>query len=79
MVVSRSIERMGMQNVLLRDCWWDEVAREEVRFVEHDSPLLKGPPETAEDDLPNWVGQVTRQTPCKEKVQKNDGYYLVDT
>jgi len=61
------MERIEMQNVLLRDCWWKGVAREEVRTVEYDSPLLKGPPETAEDDLPGGSGEVYQQSPCKEQ------------
>lgn len=32
------------------------------RFVEHDIPQRKGPPESG-DDLPNYVGRVTRRSP----------------
>jgi hypothetical protein len=57
--LNRSTERMGMQNVLVNKRWGEGAAGaervrqllEEERFVEHNSPLHTGPPETAEDDL----------------------------
>jgi hypothetical protein len=68
--VNRSMERVGMKNVLLTECWGEGVASaerlrsrlllEEEQFVEQGIPLCKLTPESG-DDLPNWVGQVTRQ------------------
>jgi hypothetical protein len=78
-----------MQNVLLRDCWWEGVARakrprsrlflEEVRLVEHDIPLHAGPPETAEDNLFSGLREGPGQSSHKEQEQKNDGYSMLST
>ena len=65
---------MRMLNVWLRECWGKGAAcaertrfwllLEEERSVEHGIPYRIGYPET-DDDLPGWVGQVTRRSLCK--------------
>lgn len=63
--MNRSMERIGLKNVVLKECWgegiasaerlWSRLLPEQEQLVEHDIPLRKLPPECG-DDLPNRLG-----------------------